>query len=247
MNVLTVILRAYVAETSMDHLAALLKKGGIKDLLIFFPPNRRTDAVLDAHFRGAGLPQVADWWTRKQNAVIKEEIVKAIKESLGRDDQPSDVRLFFLIQFSCCCFFPFFFFFSFPFPFVFGLLKRRGNRSSLLCTPLSRSVRSPRPNLSRASGRALWLRLTGARARIRSRALLYAKSRCVSLLYINQHLTVDHNVALRAYHRAILPWAQGRGRPHQRRAGVLLRGHADHEGVPADLEGSSTSSYMRAT
>ena len=76
----------------MDHVAGALKKGGIKDLLIFFPPNKRSDTVLDAHFRAAGLPQVADWWTRKQNARIKEDITKAIKEALERDDQPSDVR-----------------------------------------------------------------------------------------------------------------------------------------------------------
>jgi hypothetical protein len=91
-NVLTVILRSYIAETPMDHVAGALKKGGIKDLLIFFPPNKRSDVLLDAHFRSAGLPQVADWWTRKQNARIKEEITKAIKEALERDDQPSDVR-----------------------------------------------------------------------------------------------------------------------------------------------------------
>lgn len=94
MNVLTAILRAYLAETTMDHLAGALKKGGIKDLLSFFPPNRRSDSVLDAHFRGAGLAQVADWWTRKQNAVIKEDIAKAIKESFEHEDQPSDVRGF---------------------------------------------------------------------------------------------------------------------------------------------------------
>ncbi len=76
----------------MDHLASALKKGGIKDLPTFFPPNRRSDSIIDAHFRGAGLPQVADWWTRKQNAIIKEEVAKAVKEALERDDQPSDVR-----------------------------------------------------------------------------------------------------------------------------------------------------------
>jgi hypothetical protein len=98
-NVLTVILRSYIAETPMDHVAGTLKKGGIKDLLIFFPPNKRSDTLLDAHFRSSGLPQVADWWTRKQNARIKEEITKAIKEALERDDQPSDVRpsSFFLV------------------------------------------------------------------------------------------------------------------------------------------------------
>ena len=97
-NVLTAVLRSYLAETSMDHLAGALKKGGIKDLLIFFPPNRRSDSVLDAHFRGAGLPQVADWWTRKQNALIKEEITKAIKEAFEREDQPSDVCTFSLLR-----------------------------------------------------------------------------------------------------------------------------------------------------
>ncbi|KAH8976700.1 hypothetical protein EDB86DRAFT_3182258 [Lactarius hatsudake] len=73
-DVLTVILRAYLAETSMDHLADALKKGRIKD---------HTGSVLDAHFRS----QVVDWWTRKQNAVIKEDIAKAIKESLEHEDQ----------------------------------------------------------------------------------------------------------------------------------------------------------------
>lgn len=78
----------------MDHLAATLKKGGIKDLQPFFPTNRRSDAILDAHFRGAGLPQVADWWTRKQNALIKEDISKAVKDALEREDQATDVRRF---------------------------------------------------------------------------------------------------------------------------------------------------------
>ncbi|KAH8978713.1 hypothetical protein EDB92DRAFT_1987125 [Lactarius akahatsu] len=58
----------------MDHLAGPLKKGGIKD---------HTDSVLDAHF----CSQVVDWWTCKQNVVIKEDIAKAIKESLKHEDQ----------------------------------------------------------------------------------------------------------------------------------------------------------------
>ncbi|KAH9994957.1 ARM repeat-containing protein [Russula compacta] len=90
-NVLTVILRSFITETSMDHLAGALKKGGIKDLFTFFPPNRRSDTVLDTHFRSAGLPQVADWWTRKRNALIKEDIAKAVKDALEREDQSSDV------------------------------------------------------------------------------------------------------------------------------------------------------------
>ena len=192
----------------MDHVAGALKKGGIKDLLIFFPPNKRSDTVLDAHFRAAGLPQVADWWTRKQNARIKEDITKAIKEALERDDQPSDVRpnlnfFFFLLS---------------------GVAEVQRNRSSLLCTQLLKSDRSLRPNLSRAFGRALWLRWTGAHARIRSRVSPCAKSRCVALhqlpYHINQHLTVD--VAFRSYHRTVLSRPKDGGRAYQHRADVLL-------------------------
>ena len=54
------------------------------------------------HFCATGLPQVADWWTCKQNACTKEDITKAIKEALEHDDQPSNVcpnsNFFFLLS-----------------------------------------------------------------------------------------------------------------------------------------------------
>lgn len=74
----------------MDHLAATLKKGGIKDLLTFFPPNKRTGKYLEDHFKAEGLTQVADWWTKKQFSVIKDEFVKSITD-LAEKDEPVDV------------------------------------------------------------------------------------------------------------------------------------------------------------
>ncbi|KAA1476025.1 ARM repeat-containing protein [Dentipellis sp. KUC8613] len=90
-SVLTMILRAYLTEQSMDHLAGALKRAGIKDLLAFFPPNRRDDKILDEHFRKAGLPQIAEWWTKKQNALIRDEIVKSVHDMLDREDAPDDI------------------------------------------------------------------------------------------------------------------------------------------------------------
>ena len=92
-NILTLIFRAYLAEQSMEALAGILKRGGIKDLSAFFPPNRRDDKVLDEHFRKEGLPQVADWWTKKQNALIKEDITNVVRESLEHEEAPSNVSL----------------------------------------------------------------------------------------------------------------------------------------------------------
>jgi hypothetical protein len=161
-TVLTAILRSYLAETTMDHVASALKKGGIKDLLTFFPPNRRSDPIIDAHFRGAGLPQVAEWWTRKQNALIKEDITKTIKEAFEREDQPSDVRVHFSSSGGSCR----------ASVLICGIC-----RSSLRYAALWRNARFPSLSSLLASGKALWLKSTGAHARTKSRALPCAKSR----------------------------------------------------------------------
>ncbi len=76
---------------SMEHLAGSLKRGGIKDLLAFFPPNKRDDKTLDEHFRKAGLPQIAEWWTKRQTASLKDGLVKALKEMLEHGDSHADI------------------------------------------------------------------------------------------------------------------------------------------------------------
>ncbi|KAI0321176.1 ARM repeat-containing protein [Amylostereum chailletii] len=90
-GVLTVIFRSYLSEQSMEHLAGALKRGGIKDLLLFFAPNKRETKVLDEYFRKEGLPQVADWWTKRQNSLIKDDIVKAIHDALDRENSPTEI------------------------------------------------------------------------------------------------------------------------------------------------------------
>lgn len=93
-SVITVIFRSYLIDQSMDHLAAALRKGGIKDLTAFFQPNKRDDKALEEHFRGAGLGQVADWWTKRQFASLKETMMKTIKEMLANDDSHAQVSLY---------------------------------------------------------------------------------------------------------------------------------------------------------
>lgn len=75
----------------MDHLSAALKKGGIKDLLAFFPVNKRETKYLEDHFRKEGLPQVADWWTKKQYAALKETTIKEISEMIEREESTEQV------------------------------------------------------------------------------------------------------------------------------------------------------------
>jgi len=90
-DVIAIVFRTFLAEQTIDHLASTLKKGGIKDLLLFFPPNKREDKVLDEFLRKQGLVQVADWWTKKKYAILKEEVIKAIREHLQNGDSNPDV------------------------------------------------------------------------------------------------------------------------------------------------------------
>lgn len=85
-SVITLIFRAYLVDQSMDQLAGTLKKGGIKDLLTFFPPNRREGKFLEEHFKKEGLPQVSEWWAKKQYAIVKDEIIKELKDLCERDE-----------------------------------------------------------------------------------------------------------------------------------------------------------------
>lgn len=85
-SVVTTIFRAYLIDQSMEHLATNLRKGGIKDLIAFFPENKRQDKVLEEHFRSAGLPQVAEWWTKRQYASLKEGVISALKDLLSGEE-----------------------------------------------------------------------------------------------------------------------------------------------------------------
>lgn len=76
----------------MEHLASNLKKGGVKDLLAFFPANKRNAKALDTHFRGAGLPQVADWFTKRQAIIAKETMLQELRERLEADESNEQVK-----------------------------------------------------------------------------------------------------------------------------------------------------------
>ena len=90
-EVTAIILRTYLAGIQVEHLAPTLKKGGIKDLSLFFPPNKREDKFIDKFFRERQLAPVADWWLKKKSAMLKEGVVKTIKEHRGNEDSNADV------------------------------------------------------------------------------------------------------------------------------------------------------------
>jgi hypothetical protein len=90
-NVLTLVIRAYLHDQSMEHLSATLKRGGIKDLLAFFPPNKREGKILEEHFKKANLQHVSDWWAKKQYAVVRDSLIKDLKELCEKGESSETV------------------------------------------------------------------------------------------------------------------------------------------------------------
>ncbi|XP_006461085.1 hypothetical protein AGABI2DRAFT_150878 [Agaricus bisporus var. bisporus H97] len=88
-NAITLIFKAYLTDQPMDHLSATLKRGGVKDMLAFLPANKRDSKTLEEAFKKAGLTQVADWWTKKQYAVLKDDLVKELT-NLVEHEEPVD-------------------------------------------------------------------------------------------------------------------------------------------------------------
>ena len=138
-SVITFIFRAYLVDQSMDHLAGTLKRGGVKDLLAFFPLNRREGKILEEHFRKEGMPQVADWWAKKQYAVVKEDVIKDLSEMREREDTTEQVNLFNLCS-------------GLPLLILLFFLS-----SLLLSKPVRKSHQSQRMNGFNASGRVSWV------------------------------------------------------------------------------------------
>ncbi|EUC64153.1 basic leucine zipper and W2 domain protein [Rhizoctonia solani AG-3 Rhs1AP] len=91
LDVVTSIFRIILAEQTMEHLSSLLKKGGIKDLLLFFPPTKRTADALLTHFRDAGLPQIAEWYTKKQSSALKTQLIAQLKEMCENEETPETI------------------------------------------------------------------------------------------------------------------------------------------------------------
>jgi len=90
-NVLTLVFRAYLVDQSMDHLSAALKRGGIRDLISFFPGNKQEGKYLEEHFKNANLPQVAEWYAKKQHALAKDAIVKEVQSLVEREESPEQI------------------------------------------------------------------------------------------------------------------------------------------------------------
>lgn len=76
--------RAFLAEQNVDALGSALRKGGVKEPLLFFPLTRRSQpGLVGSHFRTAGLPQVADYFQKRAVKETRDHALNRIKTMRG--------------------------------------------------------------------------------------------------------------------------------------------------------------------
>ncbi len=92
LNLATSVFRTMLAEQNIESFAANLKRGNIRDLLLFFPPTKRDSKHLEAHFKAADLPQIVDWYLKRQNAIVKDAVTKHLKEMVSEEEDAEAVR-----------------------------------------------------------------------------------------------------------------------------------------------------------
>ena len=74
----------------MEHLGGTLRKGGVRDLLLFFPQTKRAQAnVIESHFKSAevNLPQVAEYWQKRQQKGLRDQTVARLSEMLQEEEE----------------------------------------------------------------------------------------------------------------------------------------------------------------
>lgn len=74
----------------MDGLSILLRKSGINDLLAFFPNTKRDRQHLEKQFKAHGLNAVVDYYTKKVNAAVKEDVVARLREMMSEEETNED-------------------------------------------------------------------------------------------------------------------------------------------------------------
>ena len=94
------VFRTYLHDQTMEQLASALRKGNIRDWLLFFPQTKRAqpDAIA-AHFRSeeVNLPQVADYYGRRQTKELRDQTATDLAD-LVRSEESSPAEMVAMLQ-----------------------------------------------------------------------------------------------------------------------------------------------------
>lgn len=77
-----------------QNLTRSLRKGGIDDILDFFPPPRRSIAELGLHFKKAGLDGLAEYYQKQRSASVAKDTLSQLKELVATNAPTEEILAF---------------------------------------------------------------------------------------------------------------------------------------------------------
>jgi hypothetical protein len=90
-NFIDVVFKTYLTESTIDQLGSALRKGGIKEPLLFFPQTRRSQpGLVSTHFRSVGLNSVADYFQRRAAKEIRDSTIARLSEMRGSEVEEAE-------------------------------------------------------------------------------------------------------------------------------------------------------------
>jgi hypothetical protein len=101
-SVVSLIFRAYLSEQTTEQLASTLKKGGIKDVATFLPANKRDIRSIADILKSEGLPQISEWYIKRQQATITQSLISSIQEMKGQEESPDEASFYCKAKKSGC-------------------------------------------------------------------------------------------------------------------------------------------------
>lgn len=91
------VFKAYLSEAPIETLGSVLRKGGIRDPLLFFPTQKRAQpGIVTNHFKSVGLGSVADYWQKRAARDAREGVIIRLSEMQSDENTSNEEIVDFL-------------------------------------------------------------------------------------------------------------------------------------------------------
>lgn len=91
LDFLTSFIRSYLAKGNVDTLGSTLRRSGLKDIALVFPPSSRDRKHLEEHFKKEGLGQINEWYAKIAMGEMKDQTIVGIEQMINDEESNETV------------------------------------------------------------------------------------------------------------------------------------------------------------
>mmetsp|Transcript_6052 Transcript_6052/g.6914 ORF Transcript_6052/g.6914 Transcript_6052/m.6914 type:complete len:430 (-) Transcript_6052:239-1528(-) len=92
LSFITMFMKDHLVNSTLEELMALLRRGKVHDLMMFFPMQKRTQEAFKAHFTEAGLSQVVNYYENKLRESRMTELKAQLTEHMSDEEDEAAAK-----------------------------------------------------------------------------------------------------------------------------------------------------------